>query len=156
MLGSTEGFGGLVHIARLHPEDRPIPPGPGSDRVECRYVDPGLAQLGHELSDCANSIIALDKKPCLGADELDLSLPGSSLKRRLVGRDQVDLGTPAFGKAREGQQIHPGLFQHAKHPGPLPWLVGDLSVEVLHPLNRISHSSTLLTEALSRSILAGC
>src|SRR3989442_9729612 len=91
---------GLLHLLRLHPEQRPIPPLPCCYRIAGRHIDLGRGQLGDELGHRTQAILALDQEPGLGAYQRELRLAGRRPKGRHIGRNEIELGPPSFRKAR--------------------------------------------------------
>src|SRR5262249_18763858 len=94
---------GLLHVLGLHPYNCPIAPLPRCHRIAGRHIDLGLGQLGDDLSKHAGSIFALDQEPGLGTHQGKFRFSGGSPKGGSIGRNEIDLGSPPFGKTRVGQ-----------------------------------------------------
>src|SRR6266478_5595890 len=138
--GDAQKLAGADEVARLDPENHPVASGAGADGVEGDDVDLRVAQLPHHLGDGADAVLALDQERALGPHELPAGLMGDPPEGPRVVGDEVELGPPPLGEAREGQEIHPLLLERRERPRPLPWPIGHLNVEVVDAANRVSHA----------------
>ena len=72
---------------------------PRCHHIAGRDVDLGVGQFCDEFGDCAGPILALNQEAGLWAHQGKFCLPGYRLKGCHIDRNEIELGSPPFGKA---------------------------------------------------------
>jgi hypothetical protein len=98
-----KNFGSLIHIARLHPQDRSISSGSRSYALKCREVYLGIRQSGYYFSDSTWPVLSLDKETGFRPDKLYFCLLRSFFECRLVDWNKIELSASTVRKRYEGK-----------------------------------------------------
>src|SRR5581483_10164629 len=130
----------LVHVLRLHPQERAETPVAARHRVDRGNADLRVGEtLGHR-GHRARAIVALDHENGFRLLELELDALRRALERRAVLRHEIKLRFAAAARETgEGDQIHAFGRKRFEHARAFAAAIGDADREVIHLTNSFRH-----------------